>query len=170
MLQSSVLSWRVSQAWNPCQIQLSPGNWSLWLSQALVHLLWSLCWCCWCCLSSAWSSLRWSSYCGLWRDITIHSNEENYIHLKSPRAHLHVVGMLFWHKPTELVHFFVSVFMALSSVFHFITSPDNSPLSHSVLPVLFLPYWSCQLYVSYESLFQTWYNLLWLTGLKAPTN
>ena len=36
----------------------------------------------------------------------------------------------------------VSVFMALSTVFHSINSPDNSPLSHSVLPVSFLPYWS----------------------------
>ena len=36
-------------------------------------------------------------------------------------------------------------FMALSTVFHSINSPDNSPLSHSVLPVLFLPYWSFQL-------------------------
>ena len=36
----------------------------------------------------------------------------------------------------------VSVFMALSTVFHSINSPDNSPLSHSVLPVLFLLYWS----------------------------
>ena len=34
----------------------------------------------------------------------------------------------------------VSVFTALSTVFHSINSPDNSPLSHSVLPVLFLPY------------------------------
>ena len=39
----------------------------------------------------------------------------------------------------------ISVFMALSTVFHSINSPDNSPLSHFVLPVLFLPYWSCQL-------------------------
>ena len=31
----------------------------------------------------------------------------------------------------------ISVFMALSTVFHCINSPDNSPLSHSVLPVLF---------------------------------
>ena len=42
----------------------------------------------------------------------------------------------------------ISVFMALSSVFHSINSPDNSPLSHSVPPVLFLPYWSFQLYIS----------------------
>ena len=59
------------------------------------------------------------------------------------------------HKPTELAHSFfysvlvsVSVFMALSTIFHSINSPDNSPLSHSVLPVLFLPHWSFQLYVS----------------------
>ena len=41
----------------------------------------------------------------------------------------------------------VSVFMALSTVFHSINSPNNSLLSHSVLPVLFLPYWSFQLYL-----------------------
>ena len=41
-----------------------------------------------------------------------------------------------------------SVFMALPTVFHSINSPDYSPLSHSVLPVLFLPYWSFQLYLS----------------------
>ena len=48
----------------------------------------------------------------------------------------------------------ISVFMALSAVFHSIASPDKSPFSHSVLPVLFLlPYWSFQLYISlYESL------------------
>ena len=43
----------------------------------------------------------------------------------------------------------ISVFTALSTVFHSINSPDNSPLSHhSVLPVLFLPYWSFQLSIS----------------------
>ena len=42
----------------------------------------------------------------------------------------------------------ISVFMALSTVFHSINSLDNSPFSHTVLPVLSLPYWSYQLYVS----------------------
>ena len=42
----------------------------------------------------------------------------------------------------------VSLFKALSTVFHSINSPNNSPLSHSVLLVLFLPYWSMQLYNS----------------------
>ena len=31
----------------------------------------------------------------------------------------------------------ISVFMALSTVFHPVNSPDNSPLFHSVLSVLF---------------------------------
>ena len=38
----------------------------------------------------------------------------------------------------------VSVFMALSTLFHSINSPDNSSLSHSVLLVLIRPYWSFQ--------------------------
>ena len=42
----------------------------------------------------------------------------------------------------------VSVFMALSTLFHSMNFPDNSPFSHSVLPVLFLPYWSFQLCIS----------------------
>ena len=52
--------------------------------------------------------------------------------------------------PTPFYFIFVSIslFMALSTVFHSINSPDNSPLSHSVLPVLFLPYWSFKPYVS----------------------
>ena len=42
----------------------------------------------------------------------------------------------------------ISVFMALSTVFLFINSPDISPLAHSVLSVSFLLYWSFQLYIS----------------------
>ena len=42
----------------------------------------------------------------------------------------------------------ISVFMALSTVFHSINYPDNSPLSHSVVPVSFLLCWSFQLYTS----------------------
>ena len=41
-----------------------------------------------------------------------------------------------------------SVFMGLSTVFYPINSPDNSLLSHSVLPVLILPYGSFRLYIS----------------------
>ena len=42
----------------------------------------------------------------------------------------------------------ISVSTALSTVFYSMNSSDNSPLSHSVLLVLFLSYWSVQLYIS----------------------
>ena len=42
----------------------------------------------------------------------------------------------------------VSVFITFSTVFSSTNSPDNSPLSHAVLPMLFLPYKSFQLYFS----------------------
>ena len=79
----------------------------------------------------------------------------------SPRIHLGVVGMLQLmfsaidqsSLPASFYSFLVSVsaFWALLTVFHSINSPDNSPLSHSILPVSFLPYWSFQLYISDES-------------------
>ena len=50
--------------------------------------------------------------------------------------------------PIHSVLVSISVLMALSTVFHSINSPDNSLLSHSRLPVLFLPYWSFQLSIS----------------------
>ena len=82
-----------------------------------------------------------------------------------PRAHLHVVGMLRFmfdiNQPSLPAPFYsvlvsISVFMALSTVFDSINSPDNSPLSNSVFLVLFLPYWFFQLYILslYESLLQ----------------
>ena len=72
-------------------------------------------------------------------------------------AHLHVVGMLRFMSliknqlsfPTPFFLYSVlvsiSVFMALSTMFHSINSPDNSLLSHSVFLLVFLPYWSFQL-------------------------
>ena len=77
--------------------------------------------------------------------------------LLSPRAHLQVVGMLRFmsdiNQPSLPTPFYsvlmsVSVFMALSTVFNFINSPDKSVFSHSVLPLLSPPYWSFQLYTS----------------------
>ena len=50
-------------------------------------------------------------------------------------------GLGLWRKLTELAHSFfsvllsVSVFMALSTVFHSINSPVSSQFPHSVLPV-----------------------------------
>ena len=75
----------------------------------------------------------------------------------SSQAHLYMVGMLWFMSdinqlslptPFHSVLVSVSVFMALPIVFHYINSPDNSPFCHSVLPVLSLPYWSFQLYIS----------------------
>ena len=72
------------------------------------------------------------------------------------RAPLHVVVMFRFMSfdinqpslptPFYSVLVFISVYLALSTVFHSIISPNNSPLSHSVLPVLFLLYWSFQLH------------------------
>ena len=88
-------------------------------------------------------------------------------------------GVCLWHNQTSLPTPFysvlvsVSVLTAPSTVFHSINSPNHSPLSQSVLPVLFLPKSVIGPfnYISLcESLHQPWYNPLWLTGLKAPTN
>ena len=49
--------------------------------------------------------------------------------------------------PSCSVFVSVSVVMALSTVFYSVNSPDTSPFSHYVLPVLSLPYWSFQLYI-----------------------
>ena len=77
-------------------------------------------------------------------------------------AHLHVVGTLRFmsgiNPPSLPTPFYsvlvsISVFMALPTVFHSIKCTDNSPLSHSVLSVFFLSYWSFQLDISlYKSL------------------
>ena len=78
-----------------------------------------------------------------------------YIFFKCPRGLTFTwwgrYGSCLGHEPTELAHSLcsvlvsISVFVALSTVFHSINSPDNSLFSHSVLPVVSLPYWSFQL-------------------------
>ena len=81
-----------------------------------------------------------------------------YVHsYPSPRAHLHVVGMLRFvfdiNQPSLPTPFYsvlvsVSVFMALPTVFHSINFPHNSPIFHSALSVLLLSYHSFQLFIS----------------------
>ena len=97
----------------------------------------------------------------------------------SPRAYLHVVGMLRFVSdinqpslPTPLysVLVSVSVFMTLTTVFHSINSPNNSPSSHSVLPALSLPYLPFNYVSLYESFLQRRYNPWWFTGFKAPVH
>ena len=48
----------------------------------------------------------------------------------------------------------ISVFMSLSTAFHSINSPDNSPFSHSILPVLSLSTDPFNYISLYESLLQ----------------
>ena len=62
----------------------------------------------------------------------------------------------------------VSIFMAPFNCISFHKFSWQLATSHSVLPALFLPNWSFQLYL-FESLLLPWYKSLWLTGLKAPT-
>ena len=63
-------------------------------------------------------------------------------------------GLCLWHKLTQLAHSFLICFcvcFCLCSPFNCISFhifPENSPLSQSVLLVLFLPYSSFQLYIS----------------------
>ena len=60
-------------------------------------------------------------------------------------AYVFDINQLSLSTPVYSVLVSISVLMALSMVFRSICSPDNSPLSHSALPVLLLPYWSIQL-------------------------
>ena len=66
------------------------------------------------------------------------------LHCQSLWGHLHVVGTLWFmsdlNQPSLSTPFYsvlvsIFAFMALSTVFHSINSPDNSPFSHSVLVV-----------------------------------
>ena len=49
-------------------------------------------------------------------------------------VYVYDINQLSLPTPFYSVHVSVSVFVALSTVFHSINSPDNSPFSHSVLP------------------------------------
>ena len=90
-----------------------------------------------------------------------------------PWAHLLVVGMLRFISfnvslqslPTPFRSFLVSISVstALSIIFYSINSPNKSPFSHSVLLVLFLPYWSFQLCISLPSLLKKNDVIWWLT-------
>ena len=50
--------------------------------------------------------------------------------------------------PFYFVHVSISVFIALSAVFDSVNSLNNCPFFHSDFPVLSLPYWPFQLYIS----------------------
>ena len=73
----------------------------------------------------------------------------------SPSRSEDVTVMSFRYKPTELAHAFL---FSLSTVFLSMNYPSNSPLSRSVLQVLFLPYWPFQLSIC-----------LWKSSLMGPS-
>ena len=74
-------------------------------------------------------------------DVAVFVFDINQPSLPTPFYSVLVSVILFSFILFYLIHLFILVvFMALSAVLHSINSPDNSPLSHSVLPVLFLPY------------------------------
>ena len=82
-----------------------------------------------------------------------------------------VINQLSLPTPFYSVLVSVYVFMALSTVFHSVNSPDNYPLSHSVFFRSYVCLTGPFNYISlYESLPQPGYNPLWLTRLKTPTN
>ena len=97
--------------------------------------------------------------------------------LVSPRAHLYVVGMLWFVKDIKLAHSFL-----FSSGAHFsLYVPFNCISFHkfsrelSAFSLCSSGFNSAALVLStilslYESLPQPWYNPLWLAGLKASTN
>ena len=116
------------------------------------------------CTFCAWITILWwysvsyepfYAFCLFIRFLVLFSFLSSF--LSSPLAHPHGVGMLQFmsnmNQPSLPTPFYsvlvsISLFMALSTVFHSINSPDNSPFSLSVLPVVSLPYWSFQLYIS----------------------
>ena len=70
-----------------------------------------------------------------------------YSHERHRQLHLVQVSVcgIFSSPPTAASFNFK---LLLSSLYAILCLPDNSPLSHSALPVWFLPYWSFQLHNS----------------------
>ena len=105
-------------------------------------------------------------------------NSNSHCHL-SPRAHLHLLGMLRFmsDKPTKLAH----SFSFCSCVYFCLYSPFNCISFHKFSPqlwfffLLFFRSYFCLVGLFYcislyESLLQPWYNPQWLTGLKTTIN
>ena len=87
------------------------------------------------------------------------------------------VTVYVWHKPTQLAH----SFLFCSRVYFCLYGPLNCILFHkfsrqlSAFSLCFFRSHFCLVgpfncMSLYQSLLQPWYNPLWLTGLKAPTN
>ena len=79
-------------------------------------------------------------------DVTVYVFDINQPSLPTPSYS--VLSLLSFKKKKKICSCVCFWFMALLTVFHSIHFRENSPLSHSVLPVLFLPQWSSQLCIS----------------------
>ena len=104
-----------------------------------------------------WKSIRETSSQATGQTTFVHSRLSSPCHcvLAGPPSHGEDVSVCVFDMnqpslPTPLysVLMSISVFMALSTVFHFIKSPDNSPLSHSVLRAFIGPFNCVSLYES----------------------
>ena len=94
----------------------------------------------------------------------------------SPSRGGDVVGLC-WHKPTKLAHSFLKIlflclFLSLRP-FQLYFIPAILLTTLRFFSLFFRSYFFCLIgpysYISlHESLLQSWYNPLWLTGLKAP--
>ena len=98
-----------------------------------------------------------------------------YLAGESPRALLHVVGMLRFNRACPLLfNLFLCQFLSLWP-FQPYFIPWILPTTLRFLTLFSRSYFcltgpfNCVMSL-YESLLQPWYNPLWLTGLKAPTN
>ena len=107
----------VLRAWHRQCIESTLGCLPLVCCRRHRRRRWFYC----CCCTSSFSSMGSPSRGG---DVTV------YVYVPD-------INQLSLPTPFYSVLVSVSVFMVLSTVFHSIISPDNSPLSHSVLLVLF---------------------------------
>ena len=109
------------------------------------HTLFSLC--CRDCLAHSWEK-KVAPHPGLSSSHSVMGDTLTTVPTGSPSRGGDVAVYVFnINQPSLTTPFYsvlesVSVFMALSTVFHSINSPDNSPLFHSVLLALFLHYCS----------------------------
>ena len=122
---------------------------------------WSLCrhamWVCWLFVSGPQLKL-WGLPNGGWEGSVCNHFPKSVLPTTRPRGLTFTwwgsYGLCVEHKPTELTHSFLFCscvyfsLMALSAIFHSVNSPNSSLISHSVIPALFLPCWSFQLYIS----------------------
>ena len=135
---------------------LSPVCWHL--TTMLYHSLYSHPYAdIWllCCHHNAFTTLcnhyidTWSLHCHHFTITAVQSRDHCTVTtILSLPSVTTVMPSVYWHLTimrSSLCYHHYSVFL---TVFHSIKSPDNSPFSHSVLPVLSLPYWSFQLYFS----------------------